>query len=272
MSLLEHSRAGTGPALLLVHGIGSWGRCWDPVVPLLTPHRHVVTVDLPGFGRTPMKHGQDMSPRGLARTVAEFLAEIGVERPHVAGNSLGGWIGLELARAGAVASVTGVSPAGLWRTPPLHMRTQVRMLRQVPLALGERGVDIVGALPPVRVAMTANVFGRPWRLSRPEMTAQVQAVRRCTGFESVLRTAEHLRFVGGMVIDVPVTIAFGNRDLIFAGQGCRLREELPAHTRWVDPPRGWGHVPFWDDPRGIADLLLAGSASALPAVRAAAAG
>ena len=267
MGSLQHSRVGSGPPLLLIHGIGSWGRCWDPVVPLLAPHRHVITVDLPGFGGTPMKPGQDMTAAGLARTVADFLREIGVERPHVAGNSLGGWVGLELARAGAVASVTGLSPAGLWRSAPRYMRMQVRMLRQAPLALGDRGVRAVAAVAPLRYAAIANVFGRPWKLSRAEGLAQVQAVRACAGFESVLYAGEHRRFTGGMAIDVPVTITFGGRDLIFFGPACRLREELPAQTRWISPPRGWGHLPTWDDPRGVADLLLAGSASAVPAVR-----
>jgi pimeloyl-ACP methyl ester carboxylesterase len=266
MTLLEHKRTGSGPPLLLVHGIGSWGRCWDPVVPLLAPHRHVVTVDLPGFGASPMRPGQDMSPPGLARTLVEFLAAIGLERPHVAGSSLGGWIGLEMARLGAVASVTGISPAGLWRSPPAYMRAQIRLLRKLPLLLGEKGIEAVAAVPPVRWVSTANFFGRPWRLTRAEAAAQVQQVRLCAGFETVLYAAEHRRFVGGMTIDVPVTVAFGRRDVIF-GDSCRRREELPAQTRWVDPPSGWGHVPFWDDPRGIADLLLAGSATSVPAVR-----
>lgn len=263
MSLMEHRRAGSGPPLLLVHGIGSWGRCWDPVIPLLTPHRHVVTVDLPGFGATPMRPGQNMSPIGLAEAVVGLLGEIGLQRPHVAGNSLGGWIALEMARLGAVASVTALSPAGLWRTPPAYMRAQIRMLRQLPVMLGEKGVERVAAVPPVRMLSTANFFGRPWRIPRAEAAAQVHNVRTCTGFEAVKYAAEHRRFVGGMTIDVPVTVAFGHRDVIL-NRGCRVREELPAHTRWIEPPRGWGHVPFWDDPGGIADLLLAGSVAAVP--------
>ena len=50
----------------------------------------------------------------LAGAVARCLAELGLERPHVAGNSLGGAVALELARHGAVASVTAISPAGFW--------------------------------------------------------------------------------------------------------------------------------------------------------------
>ncbi len=46
-----------------------------------------------------------------------MCAEIGVERPHVAGNSLGGWVALEMAKADAAASLCLISPAGLWRRP-----------------------------------------------------------------------------------------------------------------------------------------------------------
>ncbi len=257
MSQLVHTRIGSGPPLLLVHGIGSHQEAWAPVVPLLTPHREVITVDLPGFGRSPMRRGQDVTPTGLAMSVVDFCAELGISRPHVAGNSLGGWIALELARLGHAASVTGLSPAGLWRSCPRRSRAQIRALHDLPVALGPLAPRIARILP-LRVALTANVYGRPWKLSGDEMADEVRTVATCTGFRPVLEATEHMRFVGGMRITVPVTIAFGSRDVLL-GRGCRVAEELPAQTNWLPDPRGWGHLPMWDDPRGVADLLLEGS-------------
>jgi hypothetical protein len=51
---------------------------------------------------------------------------------------------------------------------------------------------------------------------------------------------------------------------VILGPGCRVREELPAHTRWLTP-RGWGHLPMWDDPAGVAGVILEGSSRTAPA-------
>jgi len=119
VTTLASDTVGSGPSLVLVHGIGSRRQVWDPVVPLLADRYAVTTVDLPGFGESPpLPPGADVSGPGLAAVVAEFCADRGLERPHVAGNSLGGWIALELARSGVAASATGICPAGLWNPVP----------------------------------------------------------------------------------------------------------------------------------------------------------
>ena len=97
---------------------------------------------------------------------------------HVAGNSSGGWIALELGRLHRARTVTGLSPAGLWRrTAPRHIR-------------------------------------------------------------------------------LAVTIAFGSRDRVLLPGVARRRDQLPDHTRWVTLA-GCGHVPMFDDPQAVTDLLLA---------------
>ncbi|HZE65806.1 MAG TPA: alpha/beta fold hydrolase [Sporichthyaceae bacterium] len=261
MTELAHTRVGAGEPLVLLHGIGSRKEVWAPVIEHLAAHREVIAVDLPGFGVTPLPPGQDLTAVGLAETVTEFCASIGVVRPHVAGNSLGGWVSLEMARAGSVASMTGISPAGLWRgRVPRYTKWQVRGIHDMPAKLG----PAMGPLtlnPPLRMALTANVFGRPWRTPRRALLDDAAAMVAAVAFEPTLAAASGKRFTGGMVIDVPVTIAFGTRDVIL-GPGCRVRDELPAHTRWLNP-RGWGHMPVWDDPRGVARVILDGSAPAV---------
>jgi pimeloyl-ACP methyl ester carboxylesterase len=258
MPELAHARVGSGAPLVLLHGIGSRKEVWAPVLAHLTEHREVIAIDLPGFGASPLPADQDLSAVGLAATVAEFCRSIGVDRPHVAGNSLGGWVSLEMARAGAVASMTGISPAGLWRgRVPRYTKWQVRGIHDLPAKLG----PAMGPLtlnPPLRMALTANVFGRPWRTPRRALLADAAAMAAAPAFEPTLAAASGRRFTGGMVIDVPVTAAFGSRDVIL-GPGCRVRDQLPAHTRWLTP-RGWGHLPVWDDPRGVAQVILDGSA------------
>src|SRR6185437_14349454 len=87
-------------------------------VPLLSPEREVIALDLPGFGAAPSLPPEvEPTALALAEALRDQLDAQGVERPHVAGNSLGAWVGLELGRIGAARSVTCLSPAGLWRAP-----------------------------------------------------------------------------------------------------------------------------------------------------------
>jgi pimeloyl-ACP methyl ester carboxylesterase len=263
MTAIAYTRTGEGPALLLLHGIGSRKEVWEPLLPYLSRHREVVSIDLPGFGASPLRPGQDLTARGLADCVIDFCAAIGTPRPHVAGNSLGGWVALEMARLGAPASVTGISPAGLWRgRVPRYTKWQVRGIHDMPARL-DPVLEPLTRIAPLRMALTANVVGRPWRLPRQTLLADAAAMVGAEGFERTLAAASGRRFTGGMVIAVPVTIAFGTRDVIL-GPGARVRDELPAHTRWLTP-RGWGHVPVWDDPEGVAQVILEGSAGTLAA-------
>ncbi len=262
--VLEHTRTGEGPPLVLLHGIGGRRAMWDPIVPLLAPHREVITIDLPGFGASPLPAGQDLRAVGIAQTVADFCASIGLERPHYGGNSLGGWLSLEIAKAGRAASVTGIAPAGLWRTRvPRYTKWQVVSLYDLPKLFGPL-MDPVTRITPLRLAMTANVMGKPWRTPRSVLLEDSRAMLASEAFKLTMASASGQRFTDGHHIDVPITIAFGTRDVIL-GPGCRYRGELPAHTRWLTP-RGWGHLPMYDDPQGVAAVLLDGSSvSALAA-------
>ena len=89
---------GSGPPLVLLHGTGSHRGMWDPVVGALARERRVIAVDLPGFARLRRTSTADPTPRASRRYLERWFAEQGLDRPHVAGNSLGGGIALELAR------------------------------------------------------------------------------------------------------------------------------------------------------------------------------
>jgi pimeloyl-ACP methyl ester carboxylesterase len=107
MTALAHTRTGAGEPLVLLHGIGSSRRAWDPVIPALAERFDVVAVDLPGFGDSePLPPEVEPRPGSLAAAVAGLLDDLGITAPHVAGNSLGGWVALELAGLHPVASLT----------------------------------------------------------------------------------------------------------------------------------------------------------------------
>ncbi len=163
--MLAHVRRGRGEPLLLLHGLGATGRVWDPVLDRLAAERDVIALDMPGFGASdPLPAGVPPTAANLAAEIAHFCAREEIGIPHTAGNSLGGWVALELGRAGAATSVTALSPAGLWRRPlgprRVDSRRWARRLRPlVSLALrsgrGRRAMLATTVAHPERVPPAA---------------------------------------------------------------------------------------------------------------------
>src|SRR4051812_37349485 len=115
-TVLAHDRRGSGPPLVLLHGIGMRWQWWAPCLDALARRHEVISVDLPGFGGTaPLAADDEPTPVRQAEAVEAFLAELGIARPHVAGISMGGQVSLELARRESVATATAISPGGFSR-------------------------------------------------------------------------------------------------------------------------------------------------------------
>lgn len=250
-------RTGAGEPLVLIHGTGSSRKVWAPVTELLAAERDVIAVDLPGHGDSPDNPaGSTPNPIGYAELLGGFLDDLGLERVHLAGNSVGGWTSLELAKNGRALSVVALGPAGLWRgRNPRRASGSLRMSR----ALSPLGVAIgrVGLRSAVgRTLMLGQMFGRPAKLPYDAAMDAIRGIRDMRGFDEHLEATGSTQFKGGGAIDVPVTVAFGERERLIPKSG-RLRDELPAHTRWIELP-GCGHVPTWDDPRLIARTILEG--------------
>jgi pimeloyl-ACP methyl ester carboxylesterase len=265
---LHHAREGTGPPLVLLAGIGSSGAAWRPVVPRLAAEREVWSVDLPGFGRSEaLPVGGPYGIEALADAAEVFFGEAGLERPHVAGNLLGGSVALELGRRDAVASVTAISPAGFAGWPGQQFAGRSLQLTHF---LGRTLLPVAPKIvtrPRLRRLFYSQMFAHPERLTPGEAYAHLVTMLDGAGFHDVLTELDGHRFEGE--IDVPVTIAWGTRDaLLLPTEALRARRLLPnAHHVWL---HGCGHVPMSDDPDQVARVLLEGSArtpSSAPADR-----
>src|ERR1700731_2334481 len=111
LELTPSHRAGTGTPLLLLHGIGAIWRVWSPVLPYLEPHHDVIVPTLAGHGGGPPLDPQvKPSVHALADALEDELDKLGLQKVHIAGNSLGGWLGIELARRGRALSLVLFSP------------------------------------------------------------------------------------------------------------------------------------------------------------------
>ena len=252
--MLAHNRAGSGPPLLLLHGLGSCKEMWRPVMPLLAPERDVIAVDLPGFGASPP--GPE-TVDGLAEAVAAFAAELGLERPHVAGNSMGGGTALALAARNLVRTACAISPVGFANEREgMYARSLLALTRI--LAAGVS--PVAPALAPsraFRTALSAHVAARPWRIPPGDAVLWTRMYADCAGFWPLLRSAPDWHVEPPVC---PTTVAWGDRDrlLIYSRQAPRARRMLPA-VRHVTLA-GCGHVPTWDDPEAVARVILEASA------------
>jgi pimeloyl-ACP methyl ester carboxylesterase len=256
---LAFDRTGSGEPLVLLHGQGFSRRTFDPVVPLLAAHRDVIAVDLPGHGESPRQpKGTGSAPRDLAVAVGELLDQLGLETAHIAGNSSGGWVALELGKLGRARTVTALAPAGLWkRSAPLHIRAGMRQAR-LSAKVVNRVFPNAPRTKPGRAFAAIQVSGHPFQVPYQPARDTVDAMAGAPGFRETLRALEKERFTGGSEITVPVTVAFGSRDRVLLPKVARHRDELPEQTRWVRL-KGCGHVPMVDDPEATAALLLQAS-------------
>jgi len=108
---------GNGSPLILLHGLSGTWHIWKPVIEHLKAHHQVIAPTLPGHhGGPALSTGVEPSVAVIADMLIESFAARGIHSAHVAGNSLGGWLSLELARRGFAKSVVAFSPAGAWRT------------------------------------------------------------------------------------------------------------------------------------------------------------
>ena len=248
--VINHHREGSGEPLVLIHGIGHHWRAWAPVIPELAREFDVLACDSPGFA------GSAELPAGVPRTVPEYadafaawIAERGLDRPHVAGNSMGGAIALELARRGVVRTAHAVSPAGFW-SPAERKYAQgvLAGLAAVPTA-ARPGVLVLARTVPGRTALASTLYGRPWRVPADEAVATLRDAWAAPSFAAALRGFDDYDFADGAQLDgVPVTVSWGSRDLLlpYWTQAPRARAALPD-ARHVTLS-GCGHVPFTDDP------------------------
>ncbi|MFF9012121.1 alpha/beta fold hydrolase [Streptomyces sp. NPDC014870] len=258
-SSVTYERRGAGEPLLLLHGIGHHWQAWEPVLDILAAERDVVAVDLPGFGASaPLPEGCAYDLASVVPVLGAFCAALGIERPHVAGNSLGGLLALELGREKLVRSVTALSPAGFWSEGERRYAFgTLRAMRAAALSMPVPLIERLSRSAAGRTALTSTIYARPGRRSPEAVVAETLALREATGFHQTLEAGRTVLF-GDDITAVPVTVAWGTRDrLLLRRQGVRAKHTVPG-ARLVRLP-GCGHVPMSDDPALVARVILDGS-------------
>lgn len=231
---------------------------WFPVIPHLSSARRVLAFDTAGFGSTPpLSAGTLPTIANLVEALQRSIQQIGIDVPvDIAGNSLGGCMALEAAKRGFARSVVAISPSGLWeKNGAPHVRYVFRTLRVVTTRFPNLLKAAMEIKPFREMALAVPLSVGSGRMSVFDARRAIDDLRTATAFEA---TFDNTRSpFSGREIAAPVTVAFGDRDWILT-KGSRQRSGLPSHTNWIEK-QGWGHVPMWVDPIGVAQLILDGT-------------
>ena len=259
LELTPSHRAGTGTPLLLLHGVGATWRAWSPVFPHLESHHDVFVPTLPGHGGgPPLDSRAAPSVQALADGIEDELDSLGLQQVHIAGNSLGGWLGIELARRGRARSLVLFSPAGAWRS---QRRIELRAteIRCSVVALGRYAsrADTIATSSSLRWLLLAAQVAHPHRVPPEALAANIRAGAAAPAVVPLLRTLP-LRQVQPLPVvrDYPVRLVWADRDRVlpFKHFGAPLLERIPG-AEFIRL-RGVGHVPMSDDPAAVAKLIL----------------
>jgi pimeloyl-ACP methyl ester carboxylesterase len=246
-------RGGTGEPLVLLHGATSSWKCWRDVIPLLTGTFDVFAPNLSGHGGRP-RPSRPHSIIDLADEVEAQLNAAGIDTAHVVGNSLGGWLAVELARRGRARSVVALSPAGGWHPGEKRvikhfysMRRWARLARFVP-AFALRSARLR------RYALRA-ACEHGERLTARQALASARSARACvlddfSGLGDGLEPGRYVR------LTAHVLIAWSEFDRIIpaADYTDRWRQEVPRAS-WMTLA-DVGHCPMYDDPQLVARTVL----------------
>jgi pimeloyl-ACP methyl ester carboxylesterase len=262
---LSYLRAGSGPPLLLLHGIANNCQTWADVIPRLAESHTVIAPDLLGHGESDKPRG-DYSIAGYANGLRDLTSVLDIEQATIVGHSLGGGIALQFAyqfpeRCERLALV---GSGGLG--PELSAGLRAATLPGAELVLGA----LTGISGPLRVGLQGvGRIGRVARLQRLHDLAEagdaLLALKDVEARRAFLRTLRGVADARGQAVSaldrlylanaVPMLVIWGSRDPIVPALHAETVRELVPTAR-VEVFQGAGHWPHLDDPERFCDVLL----------------
>jgi pimeloyl-ACP methyl ester carboxylesterase len=248
-----------GEPLVLIHGFSATQRVWQPLLESLERDHEVLAVNLAGHvGGPEIPAGSDVSVGALVDAVERDMDAAGLQTAHLVGNSLGGWISLELAKRGRARSVVAIAPAGGWEQgtrEEKRLRTLFTRSHRLSSRLLPR-VERMLRRPRLRRLVLSQVAARGDRIPAAEAAQLIRDSLDCSVYfdlmDAVTRDGPPKSFDG---ISVPVLLVWGTRDRILPPKRYseRLRRMVPA-AEWVEL-KGLGHMPMSDDPELVARTI-----------------
>ena len=248
LALAHTVRGGTGPPVLLLHGLGSCAADWAPQAPVLEPRFRVLAVDLPGHGASPLPPGR-LTIERMAEAVAELAGAVTAEPAHVVGLSLGACVALRVAlqAPARVRSLTLANPFA--RIRPDGPGALVRMAHRL-LLLG------TAPMPSLAAHVASRLFPWPEQRSLYEGAVASLGATSRRGYAAAMRALARFDARGQLAaIRCPTLVVAGDRDgVVPLGAKLRLGASIPGARVVVVPASG--HATPYDQPATFNRLLL----------------
>jgi pimeloyl-ACP methyl ester carboxylesterase len=252
-------RGGGGSPLVCIHGFTDTWRTWELVLPDLERQHDVLAPTLPGHaGGPPLPAAFDGGT--LADAIERAMDDAGFATAHIAGNSLGGYVALQLAARGRARSVVALAPAGGWARGDESYRETLeyfvtqREAMQAAAPLAEELVSTPEGRRQATLSFATNFEHIPAELLAHE-------IRGVAGCDGALRMIEHALAEGYALdaesITCPVRIVWGTGDTVlpWPSAAARFRSDWLPHADWIELD-GIGHCPQLDVPLETAQLIL----------------
>lgn len=250
---------GSGAPLLLLHGVMLSPHCWESTANRLAARCEVFAPALAGHWGGPVLADGRYTARTIADRVEAQLDELGWRTCHIAGNSLGGWVGFELARRGRARTLTAIAPAGGWRTPSaaqLYAAGKFLALHQI-VGVGRRTGDFPVRSTLVRWAVAHLLAKEVEAVPRTDIEAQILAALHCPALLPVIAATLRgpgLADVSDLTTPVRLILVDSDRILPAPVYGRRFLRELPESADRIMMRRA-GHVPMLEAPDRVASLI-----------------
>lgn len=276
ISVHGHARAflrvGSGPAILLIHGVGSRHETWLPIVSRLAQHYTVVAPDLLGHGRS-AKPRADYSAGGYANGMRDLLSLLDIDKATIVGHSLGGGIAMQFAyqfpqRAERLVLV-GSGGLGPEVNPIIPMCT----LPGASLGLGVITTSPVRAIGHAILSIL-HMSGLPYTADARQLSIVYEGLGdrdSRLAFQHVVRALVDWRGQIATMRDraylaeyMPAMIVWGKRDSVVPVRHAHVAHELLPGSR-LEIFKNAGHFPHADEPERFADALMDFMQTTVPA-------
>lgn len=254
---LHYLRAGSGPPLLLLHGLLGGAFCWRLNLDPLSQQHTILAVDLPGLGGSDAPRHLDCSMAAQAQRVLSLLAQLRLEEVDVVGSSWGGAIAMFVAaQSRRVRSLVLAAPVNPWSDLGAG---RIRFLK------GRFGGALLRMAWPVsrplhRIAVE-RMYGDPRRVPAGTIEGYSSLAMRPGKVHSVLSTLrtweDDVKALSNAIprISVPSLLIWGTRDgAVDLRSAEQLRRALPASE--LKLIEGAGHLPFEETPDEFNRLVL----------------
>lgn len=252
---------GSGEPVLLLHPFLLSQRVWEKVARQLadTGRYEVFAPTMAGHNGGPSAGTWFLSSAVLANHIERQLDELGWGTAHIVGNSLGGWVAFELERRGRARSVMGIAPAGGWtRWSPAKFEVIGKFILGMPLfalawAYGAR----VLRLPFSRRLATYAISASPDGVGERELSAVVDDVAHCPAYLQLLVKTAQLHGLQELAdTAVPAHLVICEKDKVMPAP--RFTRHFTTHLpegHKVSALDGVGHIPMFEDPGRVTEVI-----------------